>query len=422
MTVSRQFRTRLLGGILLAALPAGFAWAAADANDFKTDQDKISYIIGTQVVGSLRQQGVELNVESFLRGFRAAWAGQKSPFTPEEQTKIMTAFQQKMIAKLQAQQQQQEAQALAKLGKENEWKLKLTKPELMKFDPQKEYFWILETNKGNIQIKLMPDVAPMHVTSTIFLTNKGFYDGTLFHRVIPGFMVQGGDPLGTGSGGPGYQYDGEFSPKVTYDRPFLLGMANRSQPNTDGSQFFITVVAVPQLNNKHTIFGEVVEGQDTVKKLEAGGTREGKTKEELKIVKARITEQAKAVVSAKPVTPAQQSPPKASKVDCVFVYDEDPFGPGLGTWYGALTYTMGESVKPKLAMPDPKTQRVVVIIVSDPRPSFPVALEPGKAYLWNGGTDFSFLQTIDMKLSRQEMVALVGLQTPAQAAFGRPPF
>ncbi len=293
MIVSRQFRTVLVGGLLLAALPASFAWAAADANDLKTDEDKISYIIGTQVVGNLRQQRIEVNAEPFIRGIQAALAGQKSPFTPEEQAKLLMAFQQKLVAKLQAQQQQQEAQALEKLGKENEWKLKLTKPELMKFDPKKDYFWILETNKGNIRIKLMPDVAPMHVTSTIFLTNKGFYDGTLFHRVILGFMAQGGDPLGTGTGGPGYQYDGEFSPKVTFDRPFLLAMANRSQPNTDGSQFFITVVAVPQLNNKHTIFGEVVEGQDVVKKLEAAGTREGKTKEELKIIKAKIEEKAK---------------------------------------------------------------------------------------------------------------------------------
>jgi len=293
MNVNRQVHTMLMGGILLAVLPASFAWAAADANDFKTEEDKVSYIIGTQVVGSLKQQGVEVIVDSFIRGFRAAWAGQKPLFTPEEQSKIMAAFQQKLIAKMQAKQQQQEVQALEKLGKENEWKLKLTKPELMKFDPKKDYFWVLQTNKGNIRIKLMPDVAPMHVTSTIFLTNKGFYDNTLFHRVIPGFMAQGGDPLGTGTGGPGYQYDGEFKPNVTYDRPFLLGMANRSQPNTDGSQFFITVVPVAQLNGKHTIFGEVVEGQDTVKKLEAAGTREGKTTEELKIIKAKIEEKAK---------------------------------------------------------------------------------------------------------------------------------
>jgi cyclophilin family peptidyl-prolyl cis-trans isomerase len=178
------------------------------------------------------------------------------------------------------------------MGKGNEWKLKLTKPEQRQFDPNKEYFWILETNKGNIRIKLMTDVAPMHATSTIFLTEKGFYDGTIFHRVIPGFMAQGGDPLGTGTGGPGYKYDGEFSPNVKHDRPFLLSMANAG-PGTDGSQFFLTFVPTPWLDGKHTIFGEVVEGQDTVKKLEDAGSPQGKPTEELKIVKARIEEKAK---------------------------------------------------------------------------------------------------------------------------------
>jgi cyclophilin family peptidyl-prolyl cis-trans isomerase len=228
-----------------------------------------------------------------VRGIREALAGQKSPFTEEEQNKLLLAFQQKVMAKLQAQQQQQQAQAMEKLGKENEWKLKLTKPELMKFDPKKEYFWILETNKGTVKVKLMPDVAPMHVTSTIFLTSKGFYDNILFHRVIPGFMAQGGDPLGAGNGGPGYLYDSEISPNLKHDRPFLLSMANTGRPTTDGSQFFITFAAVPWLDGKHTIFGEVVEGQDTVKKLEAAGNKDGKPKEELKIVKARIEEKVK---------------------------------------------------------------------------------------------------------------------------------
>ncbi len=296
MIVSRQLRTMLMGGILLAALPASFAWAATDPNSLKTEMDKISYIIGTQlgtqittqVAPGLKAQGIEANFDVLAQGIRDALTRQKFAFSPQEQDKIMTAFKQKMEAKLQA-------EAMAKLGKENEWKVKLTKPEMMKFDPQKEYFWVLETNKGTIKIKLMPEVAPMHVTSTIFLTNKGFYDGTLFHRVIPGFMAQGGDPLGTGGGNPGYLYDGEFSPKVTYDRPFLLGMANRSQPNTDGSQFFITVAPVPQLNNRHTIFGEVVEGQETVKTINAlgGPAPEGKPKEELKLLKATIKEEAK---------------------------------------------------------------------------------------------------------------------------------
>jgi len=292
MIVGRQLRTVLVCGVLMAVLPAGLARAATDPNDFKTDMDKVSYIIGTQIVDGFKKQGVEVNVELLIRGIREALAGQKSPFAEEEQGKIMMAFQQKLIAKLQAQQQQQQAQAMEKLGKENEWKLKLTKPELMKFDPKKDYLWVLETNKGTMKIKLMPDVAPMHATSTIFLTNKGFYDNVIFHRVIPGFMAQGGDPLGAGNGGPGYKYDGEISPNVKHDRPFLLSMANAG-PGTDGSQFFITFKPTPWLDGKHTIFGEVVEGQDAVKKLEAAGSPDGKPKEELKIVKARIEEKAK---------------------------------------------------------------------------------------------------------------------------------
>jgi peptidyl-prolyl cis-trans isomerase B (cyclophilin B) len=289
MTGGRLFRVVLAGGILMAALPTGFARAAADANDFKTEMDRVSYIIGTQIASGFKKQNVDINLDMLFRGIREAMAGTKSPFSEQEQNKIMLAFQQKLFAKMKA---QQEAQAVEKLGPENAWKVKLTKPEMMKFDATKDYFWILETNKGNIRIKLMPDVAPMHVTSTIFLTNKGFYDGTIFHRVIPGFMAQGGDPTGTGMGGPGYKYDGEFSPNLKFDRPLLLAMANAG-PGTDGSQFFITFVPTPHLNGKHTIFGEVVEGQDTVKKLEAAGTREGKPTEELKIVKARIEEKPK---------------------------------------------------------------------------------------------------------------------------------
>ena len=181
---------------------------------------------------------------------------------------------------------------MTQLGQDNAWKLKLAKPEMMKFDSGKDYFWILETNKGLIRIKLMPDVAPMHATSTIFLTKQGFYDGTTFHRVIPDFMAQGGCPLGTGTGGPGYSYAGEFHPNVKHDRPYLLSMANRG-PNTDGSQFFITFKPTPWLDGAHTIFGEVVEGQDTVKRLEAAGTRDGAPSEKLVITKARIEEKPK---------------------------------------------------------------------------------------------------------------------------------
>ena len=290
MIVGRQLRRLLMGGVFLAVFSTSLASAATEPNDFKSDIDKVSYIIGTQIVTNLKQQGVEVNGDMLVRGIREALAGEKSPFAKGEEVAIMTVFQQIVNAKLRAKQQ---AQALEKLGKENEWKLSLTKPELMRFDPKKDYFWVLETNKGTIKIRLMPEVAPMHVTSTIFLTNKGFYDDTIFHRVIPGFMAQGGDPLGNGTGNPGYHYNGEISPNVKHDRPYLLSMANAG-PDTDASQFFITFKATPWLDGKHTIFGEVVEGQDVVQKLEAAGTPQGKPTEELKIIKARIEEKAKA--------------------------------------------------------------------------------------------------------------------------------
>ena len=167
------------------------------------------------------------------------------------------------------------------------WKTSLPKPPKATFTKDKKYVWVLETNKGTIKITLKPDVAPMHVSSTIYLTRLGFYDGIVFHRVIPGFMAQGGDPLGLGMGGPGYKYEGEFSESAKHDKPGILSMANAG-PGTDGSQFFLTFVPTPHLNGKHTVFGEVTDGMDVVKKLEAGGSASGKTSEELKIVKATI--------------------------------------------------------------------------------------------------------------------------------------
>ena len=170
------------------------------------------------------------------------------------------------------------------------WKTKLKQPPKAEFEAGTSYFWNLDTNKGNIKIKLMPDSAPMHVSSTIYLTRLGFYDDVVFHRVIQGFMAQGGDPTGTGRGGPGYKYAGEFDSKVKHDAPGKLSMANAG-PGTDGSQFFLTFVATPHLDGKHTIFGEVVEGMETVKQLEAAGSRGGKTKEKLMIETATITSQ-----------------------------------------------------------------------------------------------------------------------------------
>lgn len=167
------------------------------------------------------------------------------------------------------------------------WKTMLPKPTVATFDAGHKYFVRMTTNKGPIVIQFMPAVAPMHVTSFLYLTKLGFYDGISFHRVIPGFMAQGGCPLGTGTGGPGYKFDGEYKPDVKHDTGGLLSMANAG-PGTDGSQFFITFVPTPWLDGKHTIFGKVVEGMDTVKALEKAGTKQGPPTEPLKIEKCVV--------------------------------------------------------------------------------------------------------------------------------------
>jgi cyclophilin family peptidyl-prolyl cis-trans isomerase len=169
----------------------------------------------------------------------------------------------------------------------DDWKRQLKQPPKQTFAAGKTYYWVLTTNKGPIKIKLRPDVAPMHVTSTIYLTRLGFYDGTTFHRVIPGFMAQGGDPTGTGTGGPGYEYAGEFSPSAKHDRKGLLSMANRG-PGTDGSQFFLTFAPTAWLDGKHTLFGEIVGSEGALSALEAAGTPSGKPREPLVIQKAEI--------------------------------------------------------------------------------------------------------------------------------------
>lgn len=168
------------------------------------------------------------------------------------------------------------------------WKTSLAQPPEFSFSEDKTYLWNLSTNQGEISIELMPDIAPNHVSSTLYLTSLGFYNNTIFHRVIPGFMAQGGDPLGTGRGGPGYKYKGEYSDSVKHTAGGLLSMAN-SGPNTDGSQFFLTFKATPWLDGKHTIFGQVVQGMDVLEKIEKLGSRTGKVSEEILIVTATIT-------------------------------------------------------------------------------------------------------------------------------------
>ncbi len=170
----------------------------------------------------------------------------------------------------------------------DQWRTQLPQPPAVKFSDGESYFWTLKTTKGDLKIRLMSDVAPTHTASTMYLTMLGFYDGLSFHRVISGFMAQGGCPLGTGTGGPGYQYAGEFDPSVRHDRKGLLSMANAG-PNTDGSQFFITFVPTPHLDGNHTIFGEVVDGMDALSALEAAGSGSGRPSEALKIEHATIT-------------------------------------------------------------------------------------------------------------------------------------
>jgi peptidyl-prolyl cis-trans isomerase B (cyclophilin B) len=162
------------------------------------------------------------------------------------------------------------------------WRNRLPMPASVPFDTSHTYFARMETNKGPILIQFLPQVAPMHVTNFIYLTRLGFYDGLSFHRVIPGFMAQGGDPNGDGRGGPGYGFGGEFSPSVKHETGGLLSMANAG-PGTDGSQFFLTFVATPWLDGKHTIFGRVVEGMETLKALEAAGSQSGATSEPLRM-------------------------------------------------------------------------------------------------------------------------------------------
>ena len=133
-------------------------------------------------------------------------------------------------------------------------------PPAMEIDPAKNYVATIETGKGAIVLELYPTYAPKTVNNFVFLARQGFYDGLKFHRVISNFMIQGGDPLGTGTGGPGYRFGDEFHPELRFDRPYLLAMANAG-PGTNGSQFFITVTNTPHLNMKHTIFGEVADAE-----------------------------------------------------------------------------------------------------------------------------------------------------------------
>ncbi len=163
----------------------------------------------------------------------------------------------------------------------------------------------IDTNKGQIQVELFPNHAPKTVRNFVGLAtgdiewtdpatgkkrNDPLYQNVIFHRIIQGFMLQGGDPLGQGTGGPGYQFADEIHPELSFDRPYLLAMANAG-PNTNGSQFFITTVPTPHLNGRHTIFGQVISGQDVVDAIESVPTgRQDRPKDDVVINSIAVAE------------------------------------------------------------------------------------------------------------------------------------
>ena len=142
-------------------------------------------------------------------------------------------------------------------------------PPEMQIDPDKTYHVDIETEKGTISLELFPEHAPKTVNNFVTLAQEGFYNDLIFHRVIDNFMIQGGDPTGTGRGGPGYQFEDELEDNPLKHEKGVISMANAG-PNTNGSQFFITHAPQPHLNGRHTVFGKVVEGQDVVDSIEQG--------------------------------------------------------------------------------------------------------------------------------------------------------
>ena len=142
-------------------------------------------------------------------------------------------------------------------------------PPEMKIDETKNYSVSITTNRGTIELELYPQHAPQTVNNFVYLAGQDFYDGVLFHRVIPNFMIQGGDPTGSGSGGPGYRFADECYGNPLKHERCVISMANAG-PNTNGSQFFITHLPTPHLDGKHTVFGKVVTGEDIVDAIEQG--------------------------------------------------------------------------------------------------------------------------------------------------------
>jgi cyclophilin family peptidyl-prolyl cis-trans isomerase len=162
-----------------------------------------------------------------------------------------------------------------------------SEPPAMTIDTSKQYIATIETEKGNLVLELFASDVPMTVNNFVFLAREGFYDGTTFHRVIPGFMAQGGDPTGTGTGNPGYAFPDEFT--AHKHGTGTLSMANAG-PNTNGCQFFITYTPQPQLDGKHSVFGQLIEGMDVLEKLTPRDPNQNPQFEGDKIIRIVITE------------------------------------------------------------------------------------------------------------------------------------
>lgn len=157
----------------------------------------------------------------------------------------------------------------------------------MQIDQNAEYTATMQTSCGTIEMKLYAKETPITVNSFVFLAREGFFDGLTFHRVVPGFVIQGGDPSGDGTGGPGYQFENEEVEGLDFDRPGLLAMAN-SGPDTNGSQFFITLAETPNLNEGYTLFGEVTKGLEVAQEIEGLGSGDGPPSQTVYIEKVTI--------------------------------------------------------------------------------------------------------------------------------------
>jgi len=165
-----------------------------------------------------------------------------------------------------------EAKASGKIDTEAKgWRTSLPKFPSVAFAEDEAYEWVLETGEGTLVARLEVAGAPEHVRNVLYLSQLGFYDGLVFHRIIPGFMAQGGCPRGRGTGNPGYNVKLEVNPDLKHEGPGVLSMARSNHPDSAGSQFFLTFKSTPFLDGNYTVFGKVIEGREVLKKLEAAG-------------------------------------------------------------------------------------------------------------------------------------------------------